>query len=131
MKYTSIIIILSAIFLISSCCHTRKTTKVAEAAVVEEAVVVTEEPLVENPVFLGTNLGYVSHQFRLTGCKSVIAIPTNEDTSYIIPVPELEESLDIDGQYYHFNYRPLKIKNPDGCMTGIPAEVYDISPLMK
>lgn len=130
MRKIKLIALVFVVTTIAGCCHTRKAQK--ETVVVSEEVVSVEEVAAEeNPVIAGNNLGYVSHQFRITGCNTVIVIPTNDDTSYIIPYPSLAEEFNIDGQYYYFNYRPLKVANPDGCFQGIPAEVYDLSPLMK
>jgi hypothetical protein len=77
----------------------------------------------------GTTLGKVSHQYRETGCSTVILVNSeNQDKPLtLIPRDTLSPEFDIDGLEILFNYRTLKMPNPKGCTVGIPAEITDIS----
>ena len=78
---------------------------------------------------VGTTIGKVSHQYRKSGCATVILVKLeNEDILLtLIPRDTLLPMFDVDGQEIMFNYRKLKMPNPRGCAVGIPAEVKDIS----
>ena len=39
----------------------------------------------------------------------------------------LADDMDKDGLNIYFDYQPLKMKNPEGCNVGIPAEITNIS----
>ncbi len=74
------------------------------------------------------SVGKVSHQYKATGCATVIIINKDGETITIIPKDRLDASLDVDGLEITFNYRPLKMPNPVGCTAGFPAELTNIKP---
>jgi hypothetical protein len=80
-------------------------------------------------VVKGSTLGQVSHQFRVKGCSTVVYVKQADQPEplTLIPRDTLPKSLDVDGLEIYFNYRTLKMKNPEGCTVGIPAELTDIS----
>ena len=72
-------------------------------------------------------IGTVSHQFRASGCTTVILVysANKEDTLILIPRLELNK-YDVNGLKISFNYRKLRMPNPVGCTKGIPAEISNI-----
>ena len=74
-------------------------------------------------------LGKVSHQYRVTGCNTVVIVnaENNENPLVLIPKDTLAKEFDKDGLEIYFEYRLLKIKNPAGCSHGIPALISNIS----
>jgi hypothetical protein len=77
---------------------------------------------------IGTTLGKVSHQFRETGCATVVIVSKDgQEDLTLIPVDTLPKEYDTNGLEIYFNYRLLKVKNPVGCHVGIPARLSDIS----
>jgi len=78
---------------------------------------------------IGTTLGKVSHQYRATGCATVVIVKRDDSQQPITLIPRdtLSEIFDVDGLEIYFNYHPLKMRNPAGCKVGIPAELTDIS----
>jgi hypothetical protein len=77
---------------------------------------------------IGNTLGKVSHQYNGTGCASVIIVSKEgQQDMTLIPVEALPKEYDTDGLYIYFNYRTLKVKNPEGCSVGIPVQLTDIS----
>lgn len=77
----------------------------------------------------GTTTGKVSHQFRATGCETVIIVDNaaSSDPQILIPKDKLPKEFDQDGLVIKFNFRLLKMPNPEGCATGNIAEITDIS----
>ncbi|HEY4798723.1 MAG TPA: hypothetical protein VII99_06560 [Bacteroidia bacterium] len=73
-------------------------------------------------------LGKVSHQFRSSGCATVIlvGITGQESPMILIPKDTLPQSIDVDGTEIYFKYRKLKMPQPKGCSKGIPAEITDL-----
>lgn len=73
--------------------------------------------------------GRVSHQFRASGCATVIVVESAnpDDALILIPSENLPVKFDIDGMLLTFNFHTLRMPNPEGCMQGIPAEISDIS----
>lgn len=86
-------------------------------------------PTSEQPIVTGTTLGKVSHQYRATGCATVVLVKLEgeENLLTLIPKDKLSSSFDVDGLEISFNYLPLKMPQPAGCSIGIPAELTDIS----
>lgn len=84
--------------------------------------------VVKESVPAGSMLGIVSHQYRATGCATVVITkPQNpEESITLIPRDTLPSALDVDGLEIYFNYRPLKMHNPAGCKVGMPAALTDI-----
>jgi hypothetical protein len=73
--------------------------------------------------------GKVSHEYKATGCNTVLVVKTadNANPMVLIPISPLPAEFDKDGIDLYFNYRLSRMKNPEGCVKGIPAEVTDIS----
>lgn len=99
---------------------------------VEETVIAktdTPVPAIQKAVKkkTGNTRGKVSHQFRKSGCATVIIVKGNngEEELVLIPKDALKKEIDIDGMIIYFNYHPLKMRNPPGCVTGMPAEITD------
>jgi hypothetical protein len=72
-------------------------------------------------------IGKVSHQYKATGCETVVVVRLESDELLtLIPKDKLNE-FDVDGLEIKFNYRTLKMPTPAGCKVGIPAELKNIS----
>lgn len=73
--------------------------------------------------------GKVSHQYRETGCATVIIVERKAEESplTLIPFQKLPDKFDKDGIQIKFHYRLLRMPNPAGCSVGLPAEITDIS----
>jgi NADPH-dependent curcumin reductase CurA len=109
MKWLILLIAVSFLtFTSCKCCksHKSKQTEVAAAA--------------------GAHTGTVSHQYRATGCKTVIIVDGDERVT-IIPVEGLPESMDVDGTKISFDYTTLRMPQPEGCNTGLPASLTNVS----
>lgn len=80
-------------------------------------------------VAAGGTVGKVSHQYRSTGCETVIIIPAAGDAGEItlIPKDKLSTDMDVDGMMLSFDYHTLKMPQPAGCSVGMPAELTNIS----
>lgn len=77
---------------------------------------------------MGNTKGEVSHEYRATGCATVILVANEDGSSMtLIPKDKLDSKFDKNGLKISFNYHPLKMANPAGCSVGIPAEITDIS----
>jgi len=88
---------------------------------------VPSNPSIEQSSARPKTSGKVSHQYRATGCATVIIVGDAENSLILIPKDKLPIDMDIDGLSILFNYRTLKIKQPAGCSDGIPAELRDIT----
>lgn len=77
----------------------------------------------------GKTIGIVSHQYKATGCKTTIIIlqKGQDKPLIIIPINDFDLKFDKDKLKISFDYLPLRIKNPDGCNVGIPAEITNIN----
>ncbi len=77
----------------------------------------------------GAFIGKVSHKFKSSGCATVIILfkTGSEKPLILIPFGKLDDSFDKDGMEIYFDYHPLKVKNPEGCAEGMPAEITNIS----
>lgn len=75
----------------------------------------------------GNTTGKVSHKYRSTGCATVIVFMQDGTETTLIPKDKLAKEFDVDGLEILFNYRTLKMMNPEGCTTGMPAEITGIS----
>ncbi|GDX53099.1 hypothetical protein LBMAG27_21460 [Bacteroidota bacterium] len=77
----------------------------------------------------GETMGKVSHQYRSTGCSTVVIVNWQKPDwqMVLIPIDTLAPDYDIDGLEIYFNYQPLKRMNPPGCSVGFPAILSDIS----
>jgi hypothetical protein len=112
MKYSSVLISALALFFFS--CNCSKTTTQQK---------VNNEQIKETTL----TAGKVSHEYRATGCRTVIIVSTSDEPLTLIPKDDLPEKFDKDGLEILFNFRLLKMLNPEGCSVGIPAELSDIS----
>jgi len=75
----------------------------------------------------GKNIGMVTHQYKNEGCRTIIIINKgNEKVLNLIPINTLDAKFDKDQLKISFDYLPLRIKNPEGCNKGIPAEISNI-----
>ena len=74
-------------------------------------------------------VGKVSHQYKATGCSTVILIESSvlDAPRVLIPKDKLPAPFDVDGLEISFNYRTLRMPNPPGCTIGIPVGISDIS----
>ena len=72
-------------------------------------------------------IGKVSHEYRATGCATVVVIPGGTKPLILIPKNKLPDDMDVDGLEISFNYRTLKTPQPAGCTKGIPAELRDVT----
>ncbi len=107
----SYILILSIVVSVFAACKSKKET--TSTAANNEAPKVT---------------GVVSHQYKSTGCSAVIIIKQDgADDITLIPKDKLDAKFDVDGLNVSFNYIPLKMPQPAGCTTGMPAEISNIS----
>ena len=80
-----------------------------------------------NAVAAGEVTGKVSHKYRSTGCATVVMVMKDGEELTLIPKDKLPAELDVDGLEIRFNYRTLRMPNPEGCNTGMPAEITDVS----
>ncbi|MDF2438734.1 MAG: hypothetical protein K0Q95_3110 [Bacteroidota bacterium] len=74
-----------------------------------------------------TSSGKVSHKYRASGCSTVIILMQDETELTLIPKDKLPSEMDVDGLEVKFNYRTLRMAQPEGCTTGQPAEITDLS----
>lgn len=83
----------------------------------------------EQSIAAGNTSGKVSHQYRTTGCATVVIVKIEGEEKPLTLIPSLKfpSSFDVDGLEIMFNYRTLKMPQPAGCLGGIPAELFDIS----
>ncbi|MCX6232377.1 MAG: hypothetical protein NTZ33_12635 [Bacteroidetes bacterium] len=80
-------------------------------------------------VVKGKNSGIVSQQYKAEGCKTVIIVKTEnpKEPLILIPMNDFDAKFDKDKLKISFDYLPLRVKNPDGCNVGIPAEITNIT----
>ncbi len=70
--------------------------------------------------------GKVSHQYKATGCATVIIVKNGDEIITLIPSEKLPEQMDVDGLEISFDYRPLRMHNPEGCNAGFPAQLTNL-----
>ncbi|HXB40057.1 MAG TPA: hypothetical protein VNZ49_05905 [Bacteroidia bacterium] len=88
----------------------------------------SSQPATKTETVAGKHKGKISHAYKESGCAVVIVIQDgSERPVQLIPKDPLPEKFNKDGLLINFNYRLLKMKNPEGCNSGIPAEITDIS----
>jgi hypothetical protein len=76
----------------------------------------------------GNTTGTVSYKYRATGCSTVIIVKQEEGEELtLIPKDKIAKEFDVDGMMIIFNYHTLRMPQPQGCTTGIPAEITDVS----
>ena len=122
MKNLSIIIAVITVLMFS--CKTKHQTPTT-TQVQSETVDAWAGSTTKNP----KTHGKVSHEYRATGCKTVLVVKTDDAANplVLIPISPLPAEFDKDGVTLYFNYRLSRMKNPEGCTKGIPAEVTEIS----
>jgi hypothetical protein len=113
---TSLVILAISISMLAGCKSKQKATGT------------TITTAAENVVTTPKTIGKVSHKYRATGCETVVIVilPNEEKPLTLIPRVKLSSQLDVDGLEISFNYRLLKMPQPAGCYTGIPAELTEI-----
>ncbi|MBL7889591.1 MAG: hypothetical protein JNL24_08565 [Bacteroidia bacterium] len=72
---------------------------------------------------MGKTSGKVSHEYKAGGCSAVII---TSDGVTLIPKDALKKEFDVDGLNVTFDYITLKMPQPAGCTTGIPAEISNL-----
>jgi len=112
----NIICLIIIILFISISCKTKQSINSNAKAVEQNSV-------------KGNTFGKISHQYRATGCATVIIINKEGQDKPItlIPKDKLPDDMDKDGMEIYFDYHLLRMKNPEGCNVGIPAEIKNIS----
>lgn len=113
------LVITTLIFVFSYSCKTKHKSEVSGK----------DKERIETDANDTRTIGKVSHQYRSGGCATVITIKEadKENIITLIPSMPLAKEFDVDGLTIKFNYQPLKMRNPDGCSVGIPAEITNIS----
>jgi hypothetical protein len=104
-----------------SACQTAKPVKTKEPIVIETT------STTEDPSF---TYGKVTHLVNANQCTSIIVINKdagNNNELILLPKDPLPADLNKEGIELKFHYRPLKIKNPEGCLKGIPAALTEIT----
>ncbi|MCE3280778.1 MAG: hypothetical protein K0S44_2969 [Bacteroidetes bacterium] len=91
------------------------------------ASVATSTPATMTTRTEGNITGKVSHQYRATGCATVIVFNNEGTEMTLIPKDKLPAEFDVDMMEIKFNYHTLKMANPAGCNVGIPAEITEIT----
>lgn len=103
-----------------SACQTSKPIKTKEPIAVGTTAV-------ENLTF---TYGKVTHLINTNQCTSIIVINKDAGSNnelILLPKDLLPEDLSKEGTELKFHYRPLKIKNPEGCLKGIPAALTEVT----
>lgn len=72
---------------------------------------------------MGKTSGKISHEYKAGGCSAVIV---TSDGVTLIPKDALKKEFDVDGLNVTFDYITLKMPQPAGCTTGIPAEISNL-----
>ena len=124
-KYISVLLLATA--LISSC----KSKKQAAASSTTTASTATATATPSEGVALttstaGETIGKVSHKYKSTGCSTVILVNKDGTEVTLIPKDKMPSDLDVDGLEIKFNYRVLRMPQPEGCTVGQPAEITDL-----
>ena len=77
----------------------------------------------------GLTLGKISHKYRASGCATVVLVEQKDNPGEeltLIPAQAFPSTMDVDGLEIYFDYRLLRMPNPEGCSTGIPAEFQNV-----
>ena len=116
------ILILSKLLLGFSSCKSKKETTQTSNDVKQTTTVTSNEQMAAPKT-----KGKVSHQYRSGGCATVIIANVDGNTLTLIPSIKFVDKFDVDGLAIAFDYRPLKMHNPEGCNVGIPAEIINVT----
>ena len=114
-------LIFASCLFIYSACKTSKPIKTTEPVVVETAAVI------EDPSF---TYGKVTHLINANPCTSIVVLNKETNSSnelILLPKDPLPEDLNKEGTELKFHYRPLKIKNPEGCLKGMPVALTEVT----
>jgi hypothetical protein len=119
-------VLLAILVLISYSCKTKSKTQSQTQTQTQTQVVDTKTGPTKVAV---KTQGKVSHEYRATGCNTVVVVKTEDAANplVLIPIATMSEEFDKDGLTIYFNYSLSRIKNPEGCSHGIPAVLTDIS----
>src|SRR5205814_10695374 len=72
--------------------------------------------------------GNISHEYLPKGCPTIIIVRIqNQEPLILIPRIPLQKEFDKEGVEIRFNYHLLKMRTPEGCEKGIPADITDVS----
>ena len=109
MKNTIGWVVAASLILLMSC-HTPKQTNNSNSS---------GEPLTH---------GVISQQYHSTGCSSVILVDSESEGNVLTLIPKnpIPSKIDKEGTKVTFRYRLLRMPNPEGCPTGIPAEISEL-----
>lgn len=110
-----------------ACHHSKKAT--VTQPIKEE--VSSEDKSVEDATKL---IGKVTYLVNGNGCLSIVVLNAEENTDnklVLIPRTPLTNELAKEGTLILFNYRTLKMKNPEGCLKGIPVELSNVTQKVK
>lgn len=110
----------SCVFMYSSC-KTAKPVKIKEPIAIETAS--TKEDL-------SFTYGKVTHLINTNSCTSIIVFNKDAGSTnelVLLPKDPLPDDLNKEGTELKFHYRPLKIKNPEGCLKGMPVALTEVS----
>ena len=126
-------IICCFVLAVSVCaCKPKQKATVSTANVKEQKQPVSEPAATsEQKQVVAKTIGKVSHQYRETGCPTVVIIMTVENPIILIPKDKLPAELDVDSQEISFYYKPLKMPQPKGCIKGMPAELKDVEKVKR
>jgi hypothetical protein len=116
------------LFLLDAGCPHQKSNTVSPSFNADSATALKPDSLSIPTTVTSKTKGRVSHQFVRNGCASVIISRTEAGEEFIlIPRTPLENKFDKEGLEIFFNYHPVKIRQPEGCEKGVPAEITDVS----
>ena len=105
----------------SSCKSKKETTQTSND--VKQTTTVTSNEQMAAP----KTKGKVSHLYRNGGCATVVIANVDGNTLTLIPSIKFVDKFDVDGLAIAFDYRTLKMHNPEGCNVGIPAEIINVT----
>jgi hypothetical protein len=114
----TIILFVSLIVAFTPACKTKQKMQTAAA-----------DTEMASATALGSVWGIVSHEFKAEGCPSVLVVNTfgQEEPMVLIPKDALPAAFDKEGTAVRFDYRLLRMPNPEGCGVGNIAEITNIS----
>ena len=106
---------------IYSACQTAKPIQTKEPIASETTAAA------EDPTF---TYGKVTHLINTQTCTCIIVFnkeASSTDELVLLPKDPLPDDLNKEGTELKFHYRPLKIKNPEGCLKGIPVSLTEVT----
>jgi len=122
------------VFLLSLTLNTMKTNFIILSLIFTIGIIsckskkeTTETKVETKTMVVGKTTGKISHQYRSSGCSTVIIVSSTDGDITLIPKDKLPADMDTDGTEITFNYITLRMPQPEGCTTGLPAEIKDIA----